>query len=191
MPTLSSLHSPLLLGAALLYQCVLIQSAGLCPLSGKTHDPRHTLSVALTLAATTATAILLTAVIAEHVLAPQGLDYLNAYVAVLVIALCARAAPALASRLVPAAADTPVPLLTQMAALGVVWIFSDTDGRALHALSSALIGGGLFAALYVLSAAQYERLQLSDVPAPLRGLPIHLLTAGVAALALTGLAGLF
>ena len=51
----------------------------------------------------------------------------------------------------------------------------------------AAIGFGL---LLVMFAALRERLDTADIPAPLRGAPIHLISAGIVAMCLLGFAGL-
>jgi len=43
-------HSPLLLAALLLYQCVIVQLLGLCPLTGNTHKPSQLMLTAAALA---------------------------------------------------------------------------------------------------------------------------------------------
>lgn len=191
MQPLPLLNSHLLLAAVLVYQCVLLQGLGLCPLSGQTHDPRRVLPVAAVLAGTTAAAIFSTALLQRFLLMPYGLDYLHIYAAIICVALGAQAAVLLMQRspyFIPASPSAN--LLTQIAVLGIVVIAVDPTASPLRILQKALLTGCAFALIYVLLAAQRERLLLSAVPKPFRGVAIHVLTAGMVALALMGFAGL-
>lgn len=191
MSSLSPLNSPLLLAAVLLYQCVLLQGLGLCPLNGHTHDPRRVIPIALALAGTTAAAIFFTALIQQFLLIPYGLDYLQIYAAIICVALCAQGCVLLMQHsqyFMPA--TNSVSVLTQIAVLGVVIVVADPTANLLRIVGNALLGGCGFALIYVLVAAQRDRLALSAVPTPFRGAAIHVLTAGLVALALMGFAGL-
>lgn len=191
MSSLSSLNSPLLLAAVLLYQCVLLQGLGLCPLSGQTHDPRRVLPVAIALATTTAAAIFSTALIQQYLLIPYDLDYLQTYAAIICVALSAQVVALLMQRhpyFLPV--NNSVTVLTQIAVLGVVIVLADPNADLLRNAKNALLGGGGFALIYTLVAAQRERLALSAAPTPFRGAAINVLTAGMVALALMGFAGL-
>lgn len=191
MSSLSPLNFPLLFAAVLLYQCVLLQGLGLCPLSGQTHDPRRVIPVATALAGTTAAAIFFTALIQQFLLIPFGVDYLQIYAAIICVALCAQAGVLLTQRheyFMPA--TNTASLLTQIAVLGVVLVLADPTASVLRSAENAILGGCGFALIYVFLAAQRERLALSAVPTPFRGAAIHVLTAGLVALALMGFAGL-
>lgn len=191
MSSIASSHTPLLLGAVLLYQCVLLQGLGLCPLRGQTHDPRRVLTVAAALAAATALAGFATALVRIALLAPHGLDHFAGYAAVLCVALSAQGVTALlrrAHRFAPA--DHAAALLLQLAVLGVVLAFDAAAAGVLRSLRQALLGGLALALTYTLGAALRDRLALAAVPAPFQGAAIQLLTAGLVALALMGFAGL-
>jgi len=124
-------------------------------------------------------------------IARDGVDTL-----VLLLA-CSAVAPAVRSvllRLRPALGERlrgGVPLIaTNAAVLG-----AGLEGLELHAswpgsVTHAVASGAAFALLLVLLALLDERIETSDVPRSLRGTPIALLAAGVAALAIAGLNGL-
>src|SRR5690606_30325508 len=92
MPSLPLLNSPLLLGAALLFQCALLQGIGSCPLGGQIHHPNRVAKFAATLGAATGAAIVLTSLVQQLLLHPVGLDYLDTFAAVIGAALSAHAA---------------------------------------------------------------------------------------------------
>ena len=88
-----------------------------------------------------------------------------------------------------------------LAALGMMWRWFlprsnwyDSMSEKQHNLfESALYGFGAaagFGIVLVLFAAMRERLALADVPAPFRGTPIGLISAGLMALAFMGFKGL-
>ena len=70
--------------------------------------------------------------------------------------------------------------------LRVVRMLPETKQALLFGLGSALG----FSLVLVLFAALRERLEGADVPAPFRGAPIALVTAGLMSLAFAGFAGL-
>jgi len=110
---------------------------------------------------------------------------------------CSAVAPAVRSallRLRPALGERlhgGVPLVATNAAM----LAAGLEGLGSHAswpgfLAHACASGAAFALLVVLLALLDERIETSDVPQSLRGAPIALLAAGVAALAIAGLSGL-
>ena len=187
------LNSPLLLVAVLLYQCVLVQMLGQCPLTGRTHRPRHTLTIAGALALAIFLAAFSTGMLQQFVLSPLQLNYLDTFGAVLCVALSTQAAIALYRRYSPSADTSPslaAPMLLPVAAMGSVIATTQTMSIDLAAIiGRSLLAGLSFALIYVAFAALCERLLASDTPSAFRGLPIHLLTAGFIALALMGFAG--
>jgi electron transport complex protein RnfA len=185
------MNSPLLLGAALLFQCALLQGSGICPLGNQLHNPRRVLKVAAMLGSVTAVAIGLTALVQQLLLHPAGLDYLDTFAAVIGAALSAQVAVLilqLTQQLDHADSNTAA-LLIQIGVLGTAVTFNQATASIAHSAQQALLAGSLFALLYVLLAALRERLELSDVPQRLRGTAIHLISAGLVALALMGFAG--
>lgn len=190
-PALSTLNAPLLLGAVLLFQCALLQASGLCALHGGMHQPRRVLIVAATLGTSTAACMVLIALM-QHLLHPAGLDYLDVFAAVIAAALSAQLALASLQRRF-SGEDFPRIDAALLLAFGAT-ATAAVVGRGARPLGQiagdAVLTGLAFALIYVLFAALRERLALSDVPAPFRGVAIQLIGAGLAALALMGFAGL-
>lgn len=190
------LQSPLLLGAVLLYQCALVQSLGLCPLTGQLHKPRQLLHTAALLTLSVFVAITSTGLIQQLVLQPLQLEAFTHLIAVVCVVLSAHVAQ-LAIRRVDATrtfTHAATQTATQIAVLGIVVAsgqhLDNVDGGVLSLLMGAIISGAIFALIYVLFAALHERLLSSDIPMAFRGTAIHLITAGLFALALMGFAGL-
>lgn len=187
MSALPTLNAPLPAAAALLFLCTLLQGTGACPLAGQVHDARRLLRVAGVLAGANALAMLLSASLQRYLLAPAGLDYLNVYAAIVAIALSAQSFVWLSQTRL----EMPIEQrwLLPLTAIGPLLIHN-TAGDIFLLLQHTLLISAAIALLYCLSAAQRERLQLSEVPVPWQGLPIQLLSAGLGALALMGFAGL-
>jgi electron transport complex protein RnfA len=182
----------LLLGAALLFQCVLLQGIGVCPLGERIHDPKRIAKVAATLGGATFATILITALVQQHILHPADLDYFDTFAAVICSALSAQTAILILQRTQQfALADrNTATLLIQIGALGTALAFNQRVESLMQSTQHAMVAGISFAVIYVLLAALRERLKLSDVPLPFRGTAIHLISAGLIALALMGFAGL-
>ena len=187
MPSLPALNSPLPAAAALLFLCTLLQSTGSCPLAGQVHDARRLSRVAGILASATALAMLLSAGVQRYLLAPAGLDYLNVYAAIVAIASGAQSVAWLSQKRFGITIEQR--WLLPLTAIGPLLIHN-TAGNIFLLLQHTLLTSVAIALLYCLSAAQRERLQLSEAPTPWQGLPIQLLSAGLSALALMGFAGL-
>jgi electron transport complex protein RnfA len=87
-------------------------------------------------------------------------------------------------------ASSPILIVSNCLALGVILSNAIFDATALTAIGSTIaLGtgfGGALVAFVALAARIYER----EVPAPFRFAPVTLVSAGLVALALTGFAGL-
>lgn len=186
------IESPLLLVAVLLYQCVIVQCLGLCPLSGRAHQHQHVLRVAAALAMAVLLSILSTGLIQQLFLRPLALDYFDTVVAVLSVAISAQITRLLMTRYDTSnsASQPAIAVLTQIAVLGTVLLALQKNIIDIGKLIVLGIGAAIgFALIYVLFATLRERLLASDIPQPFRGAAIQFITAGLAALALMGLAG--
>jgi len=190
------LNSPLLLVAVLLYQCVIVQMLGLCPLTGRTHQPRRTLPVAGALAGAIFLAAFSTGALQQFVLSPLQLGYLDTLSAVLCVAISAQIAIALYRHFFPTEDESPIiaaallPITLMGAVMGATLLALPPAPTGLGAIVTRSLFASLsFALIYVAFAALRERLLASETPAAFRGIPIHFITAGFIALALMGFAG--
>jgi Na+-translocating ferredoxin:NAD+ oxidoreductase subunit A len=184
----------LLLGGALVNNFVLAKFLGLCPFVGVSRrlDLAYGMALAtgfvLTLSAAT------TWMVQHWLLAPLGLDHLRTLTFILVIAAVVQFTESVMRRQAPLlyrVLGIFLPLITtNCAVLGVALL----NVQAAHGLLEAItlgLGAALgFGLVLILFAAMRERLDASDVPAPFRGVPIALVTAGLMALAFMGFAGM-
>lgn len=186
------MNSPLLLVAVLLCQYVVVQLCGRCPLTGHTHQPRQVLPVIATLALAVLLAMLGTGLFRDVVLLPLQLDYLLLFAAILWAALSSQLARLAVQRLTgapPLDDITASYLLLPAAVIASALLVPDAQGGPTALLSISVAAAAGFALLFLLFAALRERLLQSDVPVAFRGAAIHVITAGMIALALTGLTG--
>ena len=184
----------ILVGALLVNNFVLAQFLGLCPFMGVTKS----LSTALAMGLATTFVLTLSATVCflvyHAVLVPLGLTWLNIIVFIVVIAgvvqyteLYLRAT----SPLLHGSLGIYLPLITtNCAVLGVALL---AVGSELSFVGTIVFSAGAaagFSLVMVLFGAIRERLEGADVPAPFRGAPIALITAGIMSLGFLGFVGL-
>ena len=183
-----------LIGALLVNNFVLAQFLGLCPFMGVTKS----LSTALSMGLATTFVLTLSATVCFFVyhtlLVPLGLTWLNIIVFIVVIAgvvqyteMYVRAT----SPLLHQSLGIYLPLITtNCAVLGVALLAVGSDlSLAGTVVFSAGAAAG-FSLVMVLFGAIRERLEGADVPAPFKGAPIALITAGIMSLGFLGFVGL-
>lgn len=184
----------IVIGALLVNNFVLAQFLGLCPFMGVTGRYQPALAMGL------ATAFVLTvSAAAAHllhhaVLRPLDLEFLRIVVFIVVIA----AAVQLTERVLRAASPLLhevlgiyLPLITSnCAVLAVALLALGFDYGFLETVFYALGAAGGFSLVMVLFAALRERLAHAPVPAPFRGVPVALVSAGILSLAFMGFTGL-
>lgn len=182
----------LLIGTALVNNVVLVQLLAPCPLFGATDRFDAALVLAAVTAATLTLTSLVNALLERALLQPLGLEHLRLPVFLLVIATVVQAGALIARRRYPAQCQTLgiwLPLIAANCAVLGVALLNAAELSGVFAATLRGLGAGLgFALVLVPFAALRERLE--DVPVPLRGGAIQLITAGLAALAFLGLAGL-
>ena len=158
----------------------------------------HRLGVAAGYGLATAAAMAIASALAwlldTLVLAPLGATHLQlmAYVAAVILAsllvgaLAAKAFPALKGAL----GDGAAAIAANCAVLGIALVNAQEGYGFTDAVLNGLFGGLGFALALVLMAGVRERLEFSKIPEPMKGLPISLVAASLAALAFMGFAGM-
>lgn len=129
----------------------------------------------------------------HELLAALGLQDMRLFLLLPLLAALAWCLPPLVQRLRP---DWPIPglhtvLMGNAAALGLLLELGRDGSSTWQALRWGLIAGAGFWLALLLLAGVLERSQHADIPAPLRGLPITLIGAGIMAMAFSGLNGMF
>jgi Na+-translocating ferredoxin:NAD+ oxidoreductase subunit A len=136
----------------------------------------------------------------RYVLVPHALVYLSTLSSILIIVSLVQFLEIALEKLVPRvyeAIGAFLPIVaTNCAVLAVCLLgtannpVTGTPFGAVDALVNGIASGAGFLLAIVMMAGVQSRLELTDVPGPLKGLPITLLSAGIASLAFLGFAGL-
>ena len=186
------------IGAILINNFVLVQFLGICPFLGvsKKVDTAAGMGFAVIFVMLCASAI--TWVVQEYLLVPFKIEYMQTIAFILVIAVLVQLVEMFLQKSVPALYNSLgvyLPLITtNCAVLGVaiqnITKFGGTEMSFLKSVTygtSAAIG---FTIAIVLFAGVRERLEHSDIPEFLKGMPIVLVTAGLLSIAFLGFSGL-
>ena len=131
----------------------------------------------------------------RYILAPNGLEYLQTIVFILVIAILVQLLENFLKKFIPAlykSLGVYLPLITtNCAVLGVALLNTQNDYNFIESVVYGITGGLGFLLAIFLFAAVREQLEVSgDNPKAFDGFPIALVTAGLMALAFMGFSGL-
>ena len=183
----------------ILFTVILTQNAclskflGICPFLGvsKKLDSAVGMSVAVIFVMAMATAV--TWPIYTFLLAPNGLEYMQTIVFILVIAALVQLVEIVLKKYVPAlyrALGIYLPLITtNCAVLGVTILNIDNQYNFLESMVNAVGTGVGFLLAMVLFAGVRERLENCDIPETFKGLPITLVAASLVAVSFLGFNG--
>ena len=187
-------HLLILVSTVLANNFVLVRFLGLCPFMGVSNklEGATGMAVATTFVLTLSSAS--SYLVHRYLLTPFHLEYLSTLSFILVIAVTVQLTEMYMRKSSPVlyrVLGIFLPLITSNCAVLGVALLNVKEQHNL--LESALYGFGAaagFGIVLVLFAAMRERIRLADVPAPFKGAPIGLITAGMMALAFMGFRGL-
>lgn len=183
----------ILLSGVLVNNYVLRQFLGICPFLGVSKELKNAsgMSVAVIFVMLLATAV--TWPIQTFLLTPNGLDYLQTVVFILVIAALVQLVEIILKKYIPAlykALGVYLPLITtNCAVLGVTIANIDSSYTFVESLFNALGSGLGFMLAMVLFAGVRGQIESSDPPESFRGLPITLVAAAILSLSFFGFNG--
>ncbi len=184
----------ILIGAVLIENFVLVKFLGICPFLGVSRKVETALGMGMAVVFVIVLASLITWVVQAFVLVPFNIEYLQTIAFILVIASLVQFVEMVVQKTSPAlyqALGVYLPLITtNCAVLGVAILNIQKEFDLIKALvygAGAAIG---FTLAIVLFAGVRERLELSNIPKPLRGFPIALITAALLSIAFLGFQGL-
>ena len=185
----------ILLSAMLTDNFVLSKFMGICPFLGvsKKLDSAAGMGVAVTFVMISATIV--TYPIHHGILVPNGLEYLDTVVFILVIALFVQLVENFLKKCVPSlysSLGVYLPLITtNCAVLGVTVLNIDNGFSFGQSLINALGGGlGFMLALVIFSGVR-KKLEYADIPETFKGVPATLIAASIVSVSFMGFAGLF
>ena len=187
------------LAAILTENYVLNKFLGICPFLGvsKKLDTAFGMSCAVTVVMVIATAV--TWPLYTYILVPQGLEYLQTLVFILVIAALVQLLETALHKYMPPLYNSLgiyLPLITtNCAVLGVTMLVlekgaADPSFGFVQSLVNAFGSGVGFLVAMLLFAGVRERLEDCDIPETFRGLPITLVAASLVAVSFLGFNGL-
>lgn len=184
----------ILISSILINNFVMSRFLGICPFLGVSKRVETAVGMGAAVTFVMAMTSLITYIIQYAILEPLDLEYLQTIIFILVIASLVQFVEMVIQKTSPTlyqALGVYLPLITtNCAVLGVAIINIDEKYDLIQALFNG-VGAALgFTLAIVLFAGVRERLELSDIPRPLKGFPIALITAGLMSVAFLGFQGL-
>jgi electron transport complex protein RnfA len=182
------------ISAAFVNNFVLVRFLGLCPFMGVSTQYKSALGMSFATAFVLTMSSIASYLVNEYLLVPLGLEYLKTLSFILVIAVTVQVTEMVlhkSSPLLYQVLGLFLPLITTNCAVLGVALLNVQQQNSL--IESAFFGFGAavgFGLVLVLFSAIRERLEMANIPASFRGLPIALMTAGIMSLAFMGFAGM-
>ncbi len=184
----------ILLSTVLVNNFVLSRFLGICPFLGVSKKVSTAMGMGAAVIFVMTLASLFTYIIQYAILEPLNLEYLQTIAFILVIAALVQFVEMVIQKMSPTlyqALGVYLPLITtNCAVLGVAIINIRENYDLLQTLVNGAGAALGFTLALVLMARIRERLELSDIPEPLKGFPITLITAGLMSVAFLGFQGL-
>ncbi|WP_373018699.1 electron transport complex subunit RsxA [Thiomicrorhabdus sp.] len=184
----------ILISTVLVNNFVLVKFLGLCPFMGVSKKTDAALGMGLATTFVMTLSSVLSYIIYTYLLHPFGLEYLQTIGFILAIAAVVGFTEMAIHKTSPTLYQVLgiyLPLITtNCAVLGVALL---NVGEKNNFIESAVYGFGAavgFTLVMILFASIRERVDASDVPAPFKGAPIALITAGLMSMAFMGFGGL-
>lgn len=182
----------IVIGAIFVNNVVLSQFLGICPFLGVSSKVGTAAGMGMAVTFVMALASLVTWCLQEYVLEQFGIEYMQTIVFILVIAALVQMVEIILKKVSPAlyqALGIFLPLITtNCAVLGVAILMVQKEFSLLTGVVFSVATALGFALAMILFAGLRERLEVEDVPAGLRGVPIALITASLLAMAFMGFA---
>jgi len=186
----------ILLAGILTENMVLSKFLGICPFLGVSKKVNTAVSMSLAVIFVMVMATAVTYPIHAYILIPRDLGYLQTIVFILVIAALVQLVEIVLKKFIPPlykALGIYLPLITTNCAVLGITMLNFTSTRVsnyVEALVNALGAGLGFLVAMVIFAGVRQRLEKSDIPESLKGLPITLISAAIVALSFLGFAGI-
>ena len=184
----------IIVASALINNVVLNQFLGICSFLGVSKQMKASASLggAVIFVITVASAV--ASLLYTYVLAPLGLDYMKTIIFILVIAALVQIVEMFLKKTSPGiyrALGIYLPLITTNCA--VLGVALTNVQNAYNLLESVLAGFGTavgYTLAIVMLAGIRSRINEADLPAPLRGAPIVMISAALMSIAFMGFSGL-
>lgn len=183
----------LIISAVLINNVVLAQFLGVCPFLGVSNKVNTAIGMTAAVVFVITLATIVTYLIQTYVLSRLGIGFMQTITFILVIASLVQMVEIILKKVSPPlyqALGIFLPLITtNCAVLGVAILVIQKNYNLLEGVVfSAATGVGFGLALIILAGIR-EQLELADIPAGMKGVPISLVIAGILAMAFMGFTG--
>lgn len=182
------------ISAVLINNFVFYYFLGLCPYLGVSRKIGPSISMGMAVTFVLSLTAVASWIINHWILVPYGLDYLQIVSFILVIAALVQLVEMFIRKVSPPlyqAMGIYLPLITtNCVIMGLALLAAMKNYNFLETVVFGVSSGLGFTLAIVLMAAIREQLDLADVPRPLRGAAIALITAGIISLAFMGFSGI-
>lgn len=180
--------------AILVENFVLVKFYGICPFLGVSTKTDTALGMGMAVTFVMVLSAALTNLVYNFILVPLNVEYLQTLAFILLIAALVQFVEMFVAKSLPAlynALGIYLPLITtNCAVLGVTLLNVEKGFNFAESVWYAFSAAIGFTVAIVMFAGVRERLETADIPKPLRGFPIALITAGLIAMAFLGFQGL-
>ncbi len=184
----------ILLSSILVNNFVLSRFLGICPFVGVSKKVDTAIGMGFAVTFVMAIASIITWLIQHLILVPLKIEFMQTIAFILVIAALVQLVEMVIQKVSPSlykALGVYLPLITTNCAVLGVAILNITENYSLIESIFNGIGGALgFMIAIVLFAGIRERLETSNIPVPMKGFPIALVSAGLMSIAFMGFQGL-
>lgn len=184
----------IIIGSIFVNNIVLSRFLGICPFLGVSNKVETSLGMGGAVTFIMAISSAVTYIVQQYVLVPFGIEYMQTIIFILIIAALVQMVEIILKKVSPAlyqALGIFLPLITtNCAVLGVAILMIQNNYNLLESVVFAVSNAVGFTLALVLFAGLRERLELSNVPKAMRGMPIALITASILAMAFMGFSGL-
>lgn len=184
----------ILITTLLVENFVLVKFLGCCPFLGVSKKTDTALAMGMAVTFVMALASAMSWLVNEYILVPFHLEYLQTIAFILVIAALVQIVEMAIMKLSPplySSLGIYLPLITtNCAVLGVAILNVQKNYNFLESLVSGIAAALSFTLAIWLFAGVRERLETSNIPSFMKGMPIALVSAGLIAMAFLGFSGM-
>lgn len=184
----------ILISAVLINNYVLTQFLGLCTFFGVSKKVEPSVGLGLAVIFVMGCSSLITSILFRYVLEPLHLEYMKIVVFIIVIASFVQLVEIYTRKMMPALFNQLgvylVITATNCAVLAAPLLSVERNYNVLLATAYGIFSGFGFMLAIVLLSYIRERVDMEDVPGPLKGMPIAFILTGLMAIAFMGFSGL-
>lgn len=182
------------ISAVLVNNFILTRFLGICPFLGQSKNASIAVGMGMAVIFVMALSSIATKVVYTLILLPLKLNYLITISFILVISVLVQLVDIVLQKMLPALHRTMgiylVLITTNCAILGLALLNVVKNYNFIQCLVFGFSAGVGFLLALVIMAGMRERLEIADIPEPLKGFPITLILAGLLSIAFMGFSGL-